>query len=513
MLIYYSKKFSEDFQSIVHNRILLIGLGPHSKRIYIGGLRRFGLEPCLIIDVESKKADIEAYVKTHDLKSQLYFVPDHQRDLLHLTQSVQDHLDALIDVLNITHAIISTEPKAHFAYLEYLITKKVRTLTDKPITAPVDVINDENQAYKIKQEYEKLIFLADLYQTPVYVQCQRRYDRRYRWIKEKLDHLIKQYDIPVSHLHITHCDGTWNMPNEFFSRENHPYKYGYGKLFHSGYHFIDLAAFLLSYEDLSPHKHPTECMILSTQYGPHDQLLSLDQGFYQKAFNKESLFSASYDLWEQGKCAQMGELDFFSLLEFTRGSHVITSCSLNLLQSGFSRRGWTELPIDNYKGNGRVRHETVSIQLGPLMNIQVHSYQAHEIKERENKNIDQQGPGGLEHFDIHIFRNSDILGGPAHEMIKGSDLFSLTTNEELGFIGYNEYARHECLSDFLFRKKGLSLLSDQKLTIDLVTNAYVALCRKRQKEAPVSKFTLIENKQEKESSYATAEFHSSLYSR
>lgn len=50
------------------------------------------------------------------------------------------------------------------------------------------------------------------------------------------------------------------------------------------------------------------------------------------------------------------------------------------------------------KGNGRVRHETLSLQMGPLMNIQVHSYQAYEIKERKNQSIDHQAHGGLEHF-------------------------------------------------------------------------------------------------------------------
>ena len=28
-------------------------------------------------------------------------------------------------------------------------------------------------------------------------------------------------------------------------RDNHPYKYGYGKLLHSGYHFVDLISIFL----------------------------------------------------------------------------------------------------------------------------------------------------------------------------------------------------------------------------------------------------------------------------
>lgn len=95
----------------------------------------------------------------------------------------------------------------------------------------------------------------------------------------------------------------------------------------------------------------------------------------------------------------------------------------------------------------------LNLQLGPLMNIQVQSYQAHEIKERDNMCIDHNSPGGLEHFDIHIFRNADLIGGPAHEVIKGKDLFPQNAGLADNFIGFNEYARYECLQDFLEGKK------------------------------------------------------------
>lgn len=208
-----------------------------------------------------------------------------------------------------------------------------------------------------------------------------------------------------------------------------------------------------------------------------------------------------------------GELDMLALLEFSRDSHVVTTCSLNLLQSGFSRRAWTNLPIDNYKGNGRVRHETLSLQMGPLMNIQVHSYQAHEIKERHNSAYDHDSAGGLEHFDIHIFRNSEIIGGPAHEIFKGKDLFPQKIESSNHFIGFNEYARFECLSDFLNGKMGKSMLQAQTFTIDLVTHAYISMCRKRSGELPISKFKLTDQTFSKfnESDYDTTEFCSRLY--
>lgn len=124
------------------------------------------------------------------------------------------------------------------------------------------------------------------------------------------------------------------------------------------------------------------------------------------------------------------------------------------------------------KGNGRVRHENLSLQLGPLMNIQVHSYQAYEIKERDNQSIDHQAAGSLEHFDIHIFRNNDIIGGMPHEIIRGSDLCNRFIESSNQFIGYNEYAHDACLADFLNSIAEKSMLQTQKLTIDLVANVY-----------------------------------------
>ncbi|OHE77693.1 MAG: hypothetical protein A3F67_11970 [Verrucomicrobia bacterium RIFCSPHIGHO2_12_FULL_41_10] len=489
MVVIFFVALLEKFENVMKQRILLIGLGPHSKRIYVAGLRRFGLSPILIIDIESKRKEVETFVKEKGFSSELFFIPDEERDAAVLSDWVQQNLDRLITLYRITHAIISTEPKAHYAYLQYLIAKRIPILTDKPITSPIDVINDEEQANKIRTEYHHLLSLAKRYNTQVLVQCQRRYDARYRWIIDKVGELMQEYSLPVSHIHITHCDGSLNMPDEFFSRENHPYKYGYGKLFHSGYHFIDLVNMLLSHNQLCPEKRPSDCLVTSSHYSPHDQLFALDESFYLRAF-KKSGYSSFYELWRNKKYLNMGELDMLALFEFSRGSQVVTTCSLNLLQSGFSRRAWTHLPIDNYKGNGRVRHETVSLQMGPLMNIQVHSYQAHEIKERNNQSIDHCAPGGLEHFDIHIFRNCDIIGGLPYEIVKGNNLFPQQTETSDHFIGYNEYARHECLSDFLNGGEGQSTLQAQMLTIDMVTNAYISMCRKRRGEAPVSRFKL-----------------------
>ena len=52
---------------------------------------------------------------------------------------------------------------------------------------------------------------------------------------------------------------------------------------------------------------------------------------------------------------------------------------VSLLQNSFSRRGWFAPRQDTYKGNGRVRHEWLILNVGPLLSVHVDSYQSHEV--------------------------------------------------------------------------------------------------------------------------------------
>ena len=62
----------------------------------------------------------------------------------------------------------------------------------------------------------------------------------------------------------------------------------------------------------------------------------------------------NYDLKEMSK---FGEVDIYGKFFFYYNDRLITACNLDLLQNSFSRRAWLKLPLDTYKGNGRLRHE------------------------------------------------------------------------------------------------------------------------------------------------------------
>ena len=147
---------------------------------------------------------------------------------------------------------------------------------------------------------------------------------------------------------------------------------------------------------------------------------------------------------EENNFKNFGEIDFHSIINFKKDDKTITNCTLNLMQSGFSRRSWCNLPQDIYKGNGRVRHERLNIEVGPLMNIQIHSYQAYEISEKER--IINNNVGSIEHFEIYIFRNCKLIGGKPFEKI---DLDTISDDDQAFFCDKNEQARENCFISFL----------------------------------------------------------------
>lgn len=148
---------------------------------------------------------------------------------------------------------------------------------------------------------------------------------------------------------------------------------------------------------------------------------------------------------------------------------TMTLGNLYISQIGFSRRAWINAHEDHYKNNGRVRHETVEIQIGPLMNIQVHSYQSKEMKDRTS---DESQVGGLDHFDIYIFRNCEMIDGKPFEQITSEML--MRDNKDGKIRGLNEDSREDFIYNFFSdnpSKKGE--LIDHRLAIEILYNICV----------------------------------------
>ncbi len=474
--------------------VALVGLGPHARRIYypfLASLHEEGkLSIKLVVDLENKKDTIREY---------LHGQPAQPDKILLLNTKEQIHplktdpeFDRLLDELNITHVIISSEPKSHKAYLTTCIKKSLAVLVDKPITSPAGLMSSSidqvrKASNQIVSDVTELINLSKQYPASrVLVQAQRRNHEGYSQVLKCLNDVVAEYGVPITYINIHHSDGMWNMPDEYFSRENHPYKYGYGKLMHSGYHFVDLLTRIEGINRQLTTKRPDSVSVFNQFLRPIDHISLVQPKDYETLFSEKG-FAQYSQKKSLDVMSTFGELDNYSQIQFSKGDKVVTTAQMSLMQSGFSQRSWTELPKDTYKSNGRVRHESVNIHVGPLLNLQVHSYQ--ESQEHEYTQ-DKQSVGGKDHFDIYIFRNSNLLGGKPFELIKFGDRHAANHRKSKGYLGHNEHARLRTLRELLGNSVSESELSSHLVSVSLTAAICYNQGLQQQGLVPYSKYTM-----------------------
>ena len=457
------------------SRVALVGLGPHAKRIYIKYLKEHEKRLELLIELEGKEKISQEFLEQEGFKDvKIFTIPRVDCDLEHLPIRYEKELKAIVRKNKITDMIISTEPKGHNMYLEFALKNNINVLSDKPITV-VKGMNKLENIELMRQQYYNLLDLYRDSKSVCKVMCQRLCHRGYKEVKKILRDVIEKYNIPITYIDIYHCDGNWEMPHDL-GKENHPYKYGYGKLYHSGFHFIDLLSQLLELNKLvTEDKQIVKGHVYGNAFTPNDEKVIFSKNDYSNIF-PESNSNELYMNLERINFDNYGEKNFYGQLNFyNKDNALITTANLNLLHYGFSRRGWFE-SRDFYKKNGRVRHERVSINVGPLMTIHITSYQSKEIKERSNC-YDEIMEGGLEHFDIDIYRNVDLISGKPHEKIKLFDLYKDSFDCDK-FIGYNEMSREEFLNGYFNNYDDTGDIRNERQAIELLYSCTKSLIEK-----------------------------------
>lgn len=455
------KNFFKKKKEIKKPCVALVGVGPHARRIYLNYFKKHRIDLSLVIELDSKRGEIKKFLSNNKFKStKVFTIPDSMKDFEHLSLDLSNQLLAVCDTLEITHIIIATEPKAHFMYLEFALKNNINVLTDKPISV-VENMTSLNSIRKVRDQYYQILDLANKSTASCKVMCQRQYHRGYEEVKKVLKEVVTKYQVPITYIDIFHSDGNWEMPHDL-NKENHPYKYGYGKLYHSGYHFIDLLSdFIKINDNLTYDKKIIAGDIYSKVFTPNDELHCINMADYKRLFADQKI-PTYYNDNSKPNFSKYGEKNFHSLLSFyNKNGFTITTASLNLLHDGVSRRSWIQ-SRDYYKQNGRIRHERMNIEVGHLLNIQIHSYQSKEVNERTS---DEESVGGLEHFDIYFFKNPLLNDKPFKEIHLG-DLY--TEQEKKEFMGYNELSREIFLTNFLKNKNCKGDIRDQALAIEIL---------------------------------------------
>lgn len=432
--------------------VMLIGLGPHARHHYIPILRilekhRIARLAC-VVDLASKASSVYHFLEKNGVfQVDVFLVDDSCRDERHLPNSVSEHLCHVAKNHDIQKVIIATEPKAHEAYALWAASQSLDYLVDKPLvtTGYGDVAE-----YGFSDLYERYCRILEASQKTgicAALMALRRTHPAIEYVRSYLDAFIAEHQVPITNISIHHGEGMWNMPGEYNTRENHPYKYGYGGLFHTGYHFVDLMIWLLEANRGIKGWDYDSVELAASFTRPKDINGMIGTVAYQNLLG--------YDLSQSGfrDDYQYGEVDWQAIMNFKSNRRVVASGNLNVLQTNYSARCSAVLPEDVYKGNGRTYHEIISIEVGYLLNLRILRMTVGSQQEQST----QENP--YECFRVLIYRNANLVGNmPFEERIFPYNS-SVHINGEEVCMNMGDIARFRTICDWLNDKARISALS------------------------------------------------------
>lgn len=447
--------------------VLLIGVGPHARRIYVPALFAFAsdLPVCLVaaVDLKKQKDTVETYIQEQAYELEMLYL-----DYFDAAAGIPDHsraaLDALVKKFNIQGVVISTEPTVHKVYAEWALGNGLHILMDKPISARKAISVDHTQASMLIDDYTELIKLYKVHQsdkpTLFSINVQRRYDHGFDKVRELIAETTQKFNVPITSMQIMHADGSWRLPKEILTQESHGLSDGFGKVSHSGYHLFDMA-WQLYRSSLVPEKEPDGLEIFSSAFNPSGLDVCINENDYISYFGDDFQQTGLSSQQYLDTVADYGEMDSFNVIRLMKRGMNICNISVNLLHSSFSKRSWALPNVDFYKGNGRVKHQQFIIQQGPFQCIQIHNYQSKHEHDVDNSN--EFDVGGNNHFDIYVFRNVGMYGGgDAFTKISSLDLEQQADTSGLTI----ENAKYRIIREFIDFMLGNITLRDVKSNID-----------------------------------------------
>lgn len=353
------------------HQLIVIGFDEIVANKYLSCIRRAvddgHLDSYSIVELESERPAIEARLGSVDFQPRsVVYIPTCVSGSPEEQRTIRDALDQLGASRVPSMAYIATEVRAHGPYLARCVEDGIASLVEKPVLAPV--VDERFAPADISTQMRDLIESARGSDVNHSVMTLSRYHQIYN---DKVIRLLRakmvEWRSPLTSFHLRAAGGVWNREAEFLSRDDHPYRFGYGMLMHGAYHYIDLAVqFLcLNKELLGSHRFRLE--LCSFAAFPTDQ----EQRLSPPAM--ELLGDQSRPAPSLEQCGETDVTSTFRLVDLDTGA-TLTLGTLSFEQTTPSIRHWSEFPAGLYNKNGRTSSLDLEAQLSTLYSIHVTCY-------------------------------------------------------------------------------------------------------------------------------------------
>ena len=201
-------------------KIILIGCGPHAKRVYIPALELLvksrKVELKLVVDLIENEENIKSFLKEKSIDCETIFC--HGFISQSLPNSLTDKLNNFCKENNINGVIIATEPLSHRAYAEWALKIGLNILMDKPFSSRNNCVSDLIQAKGIKEDFD---FIHDLYiknlakyNNIFIINTQRRFHPCFDFVLEKINEIKDLIKCTVTRIEASHIDGQPRLHSE-----------------------------------------------------------------------------------------------------------------------------------------------------------------------------------------------------------------------------------------------------------------------------------------------------------
>lgn len=337
-----------------------------------------------VIDLDSQRDEMDARIAKVRLKPENVFLVPDRRDqgVWSNSEDFGPIFQKLIAEKGRIKVYIATELKAHEGYFRYCIENGIDSLVEKPVIAPM--VEGRFEPSLIESYMKYFIEKSKETNSKHSVMTLSRYHKIYNDVAiENLKKRVLEYEAPLTSFHFRTAGGVWNLHKEYESREDHPYKYGYGMIMHGAYHYVDLATQFLELNKLLMPNSDFSLTLSSYVAFPKDQNQRIS-----KKYSKD--FEDNKPDWGSTETNQTiyGETDVtstFALVEKNTGK-TITVGTISLEQTTPSIRTWREIPPDLYNKNGRISSVDLEAQLSTLYSTHV---QCFDVPISENHTVDK----------------------------------------------------------------------------------------------------------------------------
>lgn len=440
--------------------VAMVGYGEQARRFYHRVLEelsdRIPLRLSLIVDLEDRADAVRRVLEQHTIQpDRLELLPAEFRRERRLSPRIETLLGELHDQGRLDRLLVITEPKAHKPYVMWGARHSVDVLCEKPLTAIEGLAEgDESLAWRLYTDY--LDITGAIRDGRIVLMAPRRLHEGFRTLTDYLREFLATYQVPVTSVEYSHGEGVWTMPGEFETRENHPFRYGYGKLLHSGYHGVELVSRLAMLNAALPAGGPETLEIYSQDTRPYDFFGQVDAAAYRRLLDTDRFDELLSRPREASQ--HFGETDVQAIGQFRRDGRVLTNLRLALSHTSVNTRHWVDLPPD-LRQNGRRLRERLTVQVAHLLSLETSSrYTPTEQLDEANS------------FELRAVRNTGVVGGEPYEIIKlGSSNASLMA----------ERARREIVEAWLTGAPVDTDIIDQDTAVRMLAAVHAGLAARR----------------------------------